>query len=187
MEQRFVKHAAFPKKLSHCLVLQWIQKMEARLSSEKGRAILRLRGRIPLSTTDQISATWSSLSSELRSLRLRPAGDKKLQTWKDIFDLIHSSKFPSVKHLFEHQPFTSPHVRRDLDTNLLPFFTDESPQDYHELARKTRESGQDCVEWGPIGQQQNFQSSLQLWKQLEALGTDIMLEISRSAGNRFGM
>ncbi|KAJ8096417.1 hypothetical protein PM082_011580 [Marasmius tenuissimus] len=188
MEQRFVEHAAFPKKLSHCLALQWIQKMEARLSAEQGRAILRLRGRIPLSTIDQISATWSSLSSELRSLRLRPAGDKMLQTWKDIFDLIHSGKFPSVKHLFEHQPFTSPHVRRDLDTNLLPFFTDESPQDYHELVSFVK-SSLDCLHsmkqpgWfrridprGPgspeFSPPYTFIDSP---RNAEALGTDIML------------
>ncbi|KAL0060365.1 hypothetical protein AAF712_012871 [Marasmius tenuissimus] len=144
MEQRFVEHAAFPKTLSHCLALQWIQKMEARLLAEQGRAVLRLRGRIPIPTIEQITATWGFLSSELRSLRLLPAGDKTLQTWKqewkDIFDLIQNSNFPPVKRLFEHRPFVSSRVKRNFDTNLLPFFTDGSPHDYHEIVGFVRSS-----------------------------------------------
>ncbi|KAK1235835.1 hypothetical protein PQX77_000925 [Marasmius sp. AFHP31] len=155
MEQRFVKHAAFPKTLSHCLALQWIQKMEARLLAEQGRAVLRLRGRIPIPTIEQIGATWDSLSSELRSLRLLPAGDVTLQRWEDTFDEIHSDNFPSVERLFKQRPFTSPHVKHEFDTNLLPFFTnksspeqpspnqsspDQSSPDYLELFRSVKSS-----------------------------------------------
>ncbi|KAJ8096412.1 hypothetical protein PM082_011575 [Marasmius tenuissimus] len=141
MEQSFVGRAVFPTSVARRLALQWIQKMDARISAEGARAILRLRGRrTPGLVIGQVSAAWASLSSELRSLRLLSADSLVLQKWKDTLDIVRRGDFPPVDWLFNLRPFTSPHVKRALDTNFLPFLTKVLPHDYHELVSFVKSS-----------------------------------------------
>ncbi|KAL0059381.1 hypothetical protein AAF712_013892 [Marasmius tenuissimus] len=85
MEHRFVRRAAVSDRISHSLALQWIQKMETRLSAQKAHSIARV---LAGSTLVELSTMWDSVSSDLRSLQLLPAHNPMLRSWECQFHNI---------------------------------------------------------------------------------------------------
>ncbi|KAK1217381.1 hypothetical protein PQX77_019981 [Marasmius sp. AFHP31] len=139
MDHRFVRHAGLSDTLSHQLRLQWIQKMEARLSAEKLATNERHYNRLESSNSPQrYRETWDTLSSEIRSLRLLPANDPVLQQWEAI--LYHTIQFghsPHFSMLFSLKPLAA---ASELINFLHPSFTDDErlSDPYHDLIAYVR-------------------------------------------------
>ncbi|KAL0060359.1 hypothetical protein AAF712_012864 [Marasmius tenuissimus] len=139
MEQCFIRCATLSDGLSRYLALQWIQKMEARLSAEKTAASTRVRAWLPQDETmTGIDEIWDLLTRELRSLRLLPPDDPVLQRWEFQFSEIKEGR--DSFHLFELPPFTSSRtVQSNFETHLLPFLSN-SPNGHHELVASIKTS-----------------------------------------------
>ncbi|KAL0066801.1 hypothetical protein AAF712_006200 [Marasmius tenuissimus] len=106
MEQRFVERAGFPYPISHFLALAWVQKMEARLSSER-EAVLERTGSD--GNTREYSESWESLWSGIRSLRLLPANSPLLRRWEELLTPVIKGcpdNFLPLHRLNELTPFT---------------------------------------------------------------------------------
>ncbi|KAK1224279.1 hypothetical protein PQX77_012818 [Marasmius sp. AFHP31] len=136
VERRFAESVPLSERISHWLALQWIQKMEARLSAEKASAIRRVRmWNAPESTIAGISLTWDSLSTELRSLRLLPGDERDdvFQLWGNYFNDIRTGNTPAdFKELVKRPPFNTSESR--LIANLSPVFdSHESSDAYPEM------------------------------------------------------
>ncbi|KAL0058158.1 hypothetical protein AAF712_015183, partial [Marasmius tenuissimus] len=139
MEHRFVRRAAVSDTISHSLALQWIQKMETRLSAQKAHSIAR----VPTgSTFVELGTMWDSVSSDLRSLRLLPVHSPVLQSWeRQFYNIIdHSSIIPDHV-LFELQLFTSKALQRILLRFFFPYIKEGDRQArYKELTNLVRSS-----------------------------------------------
>ncbi|KAL0063038.1 hypothetical protein AAF712_010062 [Marasmius tenuissimus] len=122
MEHRFVRRAAVSDRISHSLALQWIQKMETRLSAQKAHSIAR----VPTgSTLVELSTMWDSVSSDLRSLRLLPVHSPVLQSWERQFhNIIDRCSVIPTREQFELQLFTSKALQRILSQFFFPYIKD---------------------------------------------------------------
>ncbi|KAK1230737.1 hypothetical protein PQX77_006187 [Marasmius sp. AFHP31] len=127
MEHRFMRRAGLSNALSHQLGLQWIQKMEARLSAEKLATHKRHHdtGSPNSSLLQCYHETWDTLSSEMRSLRLLPANSPVLQHWESILSrAIQFRHTPPFSELFGLKPLAAlSHLKTCLHTL---FKSDES-------------------------------------------------------------
>ncbi|KAJ8092798.1 hypothetical protein PM082_023627 [Marasmius tenuissimus] len=124
-EHRFVKRAGLSDTLSHHLGLQWIQKMEARLSAEQ------------LASHERISSfggpilhgyreIWETLSSEMRLLRLLPANSPELERWEYILFPVPFDRTPPVSELMGLKLLTGSPYLSQFFYSL--FIEDESDQ-----------------------------------------------------------
>ncbi|KAL0058154.1 hypothetical protein AAF712_015178 [Marasmius tenuissimus] len=124
MEQCFVRRAGLSNALSRQLGLQWIQKMEARLTSEKLAAVKRNEMWFPSDPIlQEYHEAWETLSSEIRLLRLLPANSPVLEYWENtLVDLMQFNRTPHILKLFQSNPINAVfHIRR----YLFPYFTND--------------------------------------------------------------
>ncbi|KAL0057003.1 hypothetical protein AAF712_016381, partial [Marasmius tenuissimus] len=121
MEHRFVESMGLSPAASRPLVLEWIRKMEARISMQK-ETCRRRHSSWGHGTLFKFDQTWDTLMRELRSLRQLPSNSTVLQTWQELIDaIVGTSKPPSASLLLETSPFTSLIL---LTSRLLPIFQD---------------------------------------------------------------
>ncbi|KAJ8096418.1 hypothetical protein PM082_011581 [Marasmius tenuissimus] len=121
MEHRFVESMGLSPAASRPLVLEWIRKMEGRISMQK-ETCRRRHSSWGHGTLFKFDQTWDTLMRELRSLRQLPSNSTVLQTWQELIDaIVGTSKPPSASLLLETSPFTSLIL---LTSRLLPIFQD---------------------------------------------------------------
>ncbi|KAL0569965.1 hypothetical protein V5O48_011997 [Marasmius crinis-equi] len=118
MEQGFVQSTGLSLAVSRRLELEWVRKMDERISFEKEDARSRRPNRHPQELFTLLQ-TWDVLARELRSLRQLGNHNPLIQTWVEVIAKIFDPRRTpdDVSRLFELQPLASLSFLR---ANLLP-------------------------------------------------------------------